>query len=168
MARMADSHIEELLSKYSATLLESVSTLECKGIFRMFFPNFFTFIQVQDEFTTIATQLLSSCGFEESALMESSNSPRTHISIMNRFEQRRVSRQRAYQVLRRWRDCEVTFQIEKVQMWVHLSKETGEQRLNCCFKVKSATIEAIRVDLGWEPENIHYNMHMSVSEKYLK
>ena len=44
MARMADSHIEELLSKYSATLLESVSTLECKGIFRMFFPNFFTFI----------------------------------------------------------------------------------------------------------------------------
>ena len=164
---MADSHIETLLHYHSATLLESVKTLECKGMFRMFFPNFFTFVQVQDEFTTIATKILSSHGFEESALMEIPNSPRTHISIMNSYEQRRLSREKAYEVLRKWRYCEITFQIEKVQMWEHYYRETGEQKLMYCFKVKSPMIEDIREDLGCQPKSLNYNMHMSVSEKYL-
>ena len=132
----------------------------------MFFPNFFTFVQVQDEFTTIATQILSSCGFEESPLMKIPNSPRTHIAIMNSYEQRRISRERANKVFRKWDHCEITFQIEKVQMWPHYNRETGERKLMCCFKVKSPTIEAICEDLGWEVTSVHYNMHMSVSEKY--
>ena len=87
---------------------------------------------------------------------------------MNGFEQRRVSRERAYQVQRKWNNREVTFQIEKVEMWVHRGKNTEDLKLLCCLKVKSATIDAIRADLGWRPYSIHYNMHMNVSEKYLE
>ena len=165
---MADSYIEELLIDCSSSLLENVSSLECKGIFKMFLQNLFTCIKVRNEYSTIATQLLSPYGFQESPLTEKANSPGTHISIINGFEQRRVSRERAYQVQRKWKNSEVTFQIEKVEMWVHRGKNTEDLKLLCCLKLKSATIDAIRADLGWRPYSIHYNMHMNVSEKYLE
>ena len=165
---MADIDVEQLLSQFTIPLLEVVSTLECSGRFRMFFPNFFTFIQVDDNFTHLATEILASCGFEEGPLMSRPNTPRTHISVLNSFEQRRVPEETAYQVERKWRNREVPFRIETVEIWRHIKKETGEQKLLCCFKVKSAMIEAIREDLGKEPTSIHYNMHMSVSEKYLE
>ena len=164
---MADCNIDQLLSHYSSPLLEAVSTLECRGRLRMFLPNFFTFIQVNDDFTHLATEILSSFGFEEGPLMRRANTPRTHISVMNTFEQRRVSQERANQVKRKWRNRKITFSIEKVQIWRHFVRETGDSKLVCCFKVKSAMIEAIRKDLGWTPTSTHYNMHMSVSEKSL-
>ena len=100
--------------------------------------------------------------------MSRANTPRTHISVLNSFEQKRVPEETAYQVERKWRNREVPFEIETVEIWRHIKKERGEHKLLCCFKVKSAMIEAIRENLGKEPTSIHYNMHMSVSEKYLE
>ena len=76
--------------------------------------------------------------------MSRANTPRTHISVLNSFEQRRVPEETAYQVERKWRNREVPFEIETVEIWRHIKKERGEHTY------------------------IHYNMHMSVSEKYLE
>ena len=166
LVRMAGNYIDALLDKYSKNLLKSVETLECRGRFRMFFPNFFTFVQVHDDFANIATEILSSSGFRQGSLMEKRNTPRTHISIMNKREQRRVSKMKAYEVQNKWRGSKVTFQIEKVQMWWHYC-QGEEKKLVCCFKINSAMIDAIREDLGLDPYSFDYNMHMSISEKYI-
>ena len=96
------------------------------------------------------------------------NTPRTHISVMNNHEQSRVPEEVANHVRRKWLNKMITFSIEKVQIWRHVVKETGDPKLVCCFKVKSAMIEEIRMDLGWTPTSEQYNMHMSVSKKSLQ
>ena len=168
LSRMSGSYIDKLLEDISKQILESVQTMEWKGKVRMFFPNFFTFVQVSDEFGIKATQILSSSEFQLSHLMEKDDSPRTHISVMNSTEQRQVPQWRAYQVRRKWHDWEVPFQIEKVQIWVRTSNRTQERKLMCCLKIKSELIETIRMDLGCEPSSSHYNMHMMVSEKSIE
>ena len=143
------------------------SQLEWKGQFKMFFPNCFSCIKVNDDFSTISSKILSAYGFQEVSLMKVPDSPRTHISIMNNYEKKRVKKYRAYRTARKWQDCEVTFRIYAVTMCIHNVKNTQHKKLLCSFQIHSPTIDAIRIDLGCSPSNVYYNMHMTVCEKLL-
>ena len=133
----------------------------------MFFPKYFSCIKVMDDFSTISSNILSTYGFQEVSLMKIPDSPRTHISIMNNYEQRRVTKYQAYRTARKWQGCEVTFKICAVNMCIHNVRNTQEKKLLCSFQVHSPTIDAIRIDLGCSPLNEYYNMHMTVCEKLL-
>ena len=168
LLKMTDQYIVEVLSTCEERLFQVVKELEWKGRLKMFFPNFFTCIQVQDEFSITCSQVLSEYGFQEIALLHKPNSPRTHISVMNGYEQKRVTKNRAYKTSRRWQECEVSFKIESVSMWIHNIKNGNGYKLLCSFQVYSPMIENMRVDLGCDLSNVYYNMHMTVSEKILE
>ena len=165
---MTDQYVAEVLSNCAEGLFQGVKKLKWKGRLKMFFPNFFTCIQVQDNFSTICTQVLSEYGFQEIALLHKPNSPRTHISVMNKYEQKRVSKKTAYKTWNKWQELEVSFKIESVSMWIHKIKNGNGYKLLCSFQVYSHMIEDVRVDLGCDLSNEHYNMHMTVSEKILE
>ena len=43
--------------------------------------------------------------------------------------------------------------------------ETEERKWICSFSVRSQQVEEIRADLGWQPMQHFYNMHITLCEK---
>ena len=84
---------------------------------------------------------------------------------MNKYEQKRVSKKTAYKTWNKWQELEVSFKIESVSMWIRKIKNGNGYKLLCSFQVYSPMIEDVRIDLGCDLSNEHYNMHMTVSEK---
>ena len=63
-----------------------------------------------------------------------------------------------------WWEVAVDFQFEDVQFF---EKNVNTRRkTDCCVMAHSKTIELIRNDLGLNPRNDKYNMHMTVAEKW--
>ena len=142
MSKMAQYNNADAKNKYSTKILEALKPLACKGKLQSFLQNGFTYISISDAFSRIPTEIMHPFGFREVTLMNKPNTPRTHISVMNYAEQRRVSRRRP-----------------------HTVQETGEKKWNCCLKTTSNHIEAIRVDLGLEHESESFNINLTVCEK---
>lgn len=162
---MAHDYSTQTKNQYSSILLRSVQRLQCRGNLKYYHKNCFTYVQIPDVFSTIPTEILKQIGYQEVPLMAKVNSPRTHISVMTTVEQRRTTRSRAKKVWKKWKDKKNNFKIVDVQIWPHTTKETEERKWICSFSVRSQQVEEIRADLGWQPMQHFYNMHITLCEK---
>ena len=155
------------MNDHSRNLLNSVNHLPCRGRFKYYKKNSFAYIQISDDFSIIPTKHLDHLGYQQIPLMAKENSPRTHISALTHVEQRRTSKRKLKQVWNRWKGKNIDFRIVGVNQWYHTSKETEENKWICGFEVESYQIEEIRMELGWEPKQYYYNMHISLCEKLI-
>jgi hypothetical protein len=162
---MAHDYSTQTKNQYSSILLRSVQRLQCRGNLKYYHKNCFTYVQIPDVFSTIPTEILKQIGYQEVPLMAKVDSPRTHISVMTTVEQRRTTRSRAKKVWKKWKDKKINFKIVDVQIWPHTTKETEERKWICSFSVRSQQVEEIRADLGWQPMQHFYNMHITLCEK---
>jgi hypothetical protein len=153
------------MNEHTRNLMNSVKHLACKGRFNYYKKNSFAYIQISDDFSIIPTNILDNLGYQQVPLMAKENSPRTHISALTQVEQRRTNKRRLKQVWKKWRGKNINFRIVGVEQWQHTSKENGEKKWICGFEVESCQIEEIRVELGWEPKQYFYNMHITLCEK---
>ena len=153
------------MNDHTRNLMKSVRHIPSKGRFKYYKGNSFAYIQISDQFSIIPTKILDHLGYQHVPLMAKQNSPRTHISALTHEEQKRTSRKRLKQVWKKWRGKNINFSIVGVEQWRHTSKETGEKKWIYGFEVESSQIEEIHVELGWEPKQYFYNMHITLCEK---
>ena len=164
---MAQAQANKLLNQYSADILEAVKNIECTGKLKYYNRNLYTYVQVDNQFSTKAAEVLLPAGFKKVSRMQKKYSPMTHISTLNNYERVRVQRSRVYSTYKKWKNATIFFKIESVEMFLKRDKETGGLKIVCCLKIRSNRIEFIREDLGWPAKSLHFNMHMSLCEKFL-
>ena len=164
---MAQAIIDQLLNQYSTDILKEVKNIECTGKLKYFNRNLYTYVQVDNQFSTKAAEVLHPAGFKMVSWMRKKCSPMTHISTLNNYERDRVQRSRVYSTYRRWKNATIYFKIEAVEMWIKRDKETGGLKIVCCLKIRSNRIDFIREDLGWPAKSLNFNMHITLCEKFL-
>ena len=159
--------MEDVPGHYKISLLEAVSKLECKGRISYYSRNLFTYARISDEFSYLATEILAPLGFTLVPLMHKDFSPKTHISLLNNYEQdfvvQRVNVDNTY---RKWESKEITFKIEEVAFSKQRDKNTGLMKNVCMLRVSSTHIEEIREDLFVDPLSEYYSCHIKLCENF--
>ena len=152
-------------SAISTNVLQSVHSLECKGRLKFFWRNCYTYVQVDDVFSSIPLQTMGPLGYEEVPLMSKEGSPKTHVTVMSATERNHMPRWRLRNVINKWKNQEIDFEIEGVESWYHTRQGSGQNKWVYVFKIESKMIRQIRLELGLQPFQEYYNMHMTLCEK---
>jgi hypothetical protein len=168
MTTMAQNEIDHILSNYASTILEEVRELKCRGRIQVYGRNLFTYIDIDNNFSYLPTDILAPHGFTLVPLMRKRFSPKSHISMMTNHEQDHiVEREDVNFTYDKWRDTDITFEIEDIQLDCHRDKNSGHMKIVCILIVSSPIIEAIRRDLGMRDNSDFYCCHIKVCEKLL-
>ena len=168
MTTMAQDEIDYIMRNFASTILEEVRKLECRGRINVYDRNLFTFIDIDNNFSYLPTDILARNGFTLVPLMHKKFSPKSHISTMTNHEQDDiVKREDVDFTFDKWRDTDITFEIEDLQLDYHRDKNSGRMKIVCILIVSSPIIEAIRRDLGMRDYSDFYCCHIKVCEKLL-
>ena len=156
------------MTHYKISLLEAIRKLECRGRISYYGRNLFTYVRISDEFSYLATEILAPLGFTLVPLMDKEFSPKTHISLLNNYEQDFVvQRVNVENTFRTWRSRDITFKIEELKFSEQRDKNTGLMKNVCMLTVSSTNIETIREDLGVEAKSDYYSCHIKLCENFL-
>ena len=166
---MEHQSIYYLLSQCQEKLKEALSKLECFGKFWFYNQNLFSYIDIDNNCSYFAEEVLAPLGFTLPSLMYKRYSPKSHISLMTSHEQDfKIRKRDVYKAYRKWKKKKISFKIKCVDMIDVTEKRTGRTKILCILRVTSAEIEFIRSDLHLEPNLEFYDMHITLCEKYLE
>ena len=117
MATMSQNEMDNILRNFANTILEEVRKLECRGRICVYERNLFTYIDIDNNFTYLPTDILAPHGFTLPPLMQKRYGPKSHISMMSNHEQDNiVKRENVEFTFDMWRDVDITLRL-KIFSW---------------------------------------------------
>ena len=157
---MDPNNIDSLYYNYSRHILKEIKDLRTTGKIGFYPRNKYMYIKTQNKYNLKAFNILNNAGFQLPQNWNKSARPKSHISLVNGFEQDRLlCRDDAYRIYQKYKNVDVEFQIDEVQFNLQWDRKTERSKIVCILTITSKMIADIRSEMKLE-ESPYFKQHI--------